>query len=131
MLDARTLATSDLVGFLGGQFEVRKRSENQYFCGRIREIGIVGNELVVRFTWVAAADPPADAESRWVKVDSATADDSYKAPLYKGALTIYVIDVVGSRWILHSKLLQEVLVLYPPDAPKLRKLDATTFVVRS
>ena len=112
--------TSDLLyGFVGGQMEIQNPNKNYIFRGKIETIAVVGEDLVVKFAWLAKGKGDLPIPAGWVKDDNLD---------YSTNLEICSVSNIGpsdseiggdDRICIMSQFIGEVIVLYPPDGSKL------------
>jgi len=91
--------------YSGGQMEVQNEGEGYLFRGEIERIAVEGDELQVRFAWLAKGEGFPPLPERWVSSDRLD---------YSASLQIYSPSDIGDgRICLSSPIVGETVVLYP------------------
>jgi hypothetical protein len=108
-----------LASFVGGQMEIQNENENYIFRGEIKTIAVVGEDLVVKFAWLAKGKGDLSFPEGWI-VDN-NLDYSTNLGICS-ASNIGPSDIEiggGDRICITSPMIGEIIVLYPPDGSKL------------
>ncbi len=113
------LTTQLLAAFIGGQFEVQNTDEKYIYRGEIKTAEVVGGELSMTFSWMARGEGFPPIPTGWVNESNLT----YEASLGDYA---YIASDIGpgreggdNRLCIHSTLIGELGVFYPPNGSKL------------
>lgn len=112
------LTTQNVAHFKGGQMEIQNQREGYIYRGKVESITVQSNQLQVRFAWLAKGEGYPPLPTKWVnavKID------------YCASLTLYSVsnmgpsggDIGGSDRICLTSMLDETVILYPPDGSKL------------
>ena len=97
--------------YVGGQMEIQNQVEEYLYRGKIERIAVEGNELRVRFAWVAKGEGYPPLPKRWVKDDRLD---------YAISLEICSVSDTGDgRICLQSPITHELAVLFPKNGSKL------------
>jgi len=104
--------TSELLSkFVGGQLEIQNRIEEYIYRGEVSEAVVNGNELHVKFKWVAKGDG-LPLPAKWVNEKKTTYDVSL--------LTSSITEIDSGRIAIQTRFVSnEILVFYPPNGSKL------------
>jgi hypothetical protein len=117
------LTNEEVQAYQGGQMEIQNSGERYLYRGEIASIAVEGDELRVKFAWLAKGEGFPPVPKKWVKYD-----DLY----YAANLTIYAAskglgdeDTREERIILNSSFIGELAVIFPPTGSKLdpRKVE--------
>lgn len=100
------LTTEKLIPFIGGQLEIQNPSEGYLYRGEIAQAEVVGNDLKVRFAWIAKNDGgPSRPSPEW------TVHDTFE---YDLNLLIYrASDISMGRIGINSSFIGELAVFFP------------------
>ena len=105
------LTTQAVEKYSGGQMEIQNQNEGYLFRGEVATIVVEDNELRVKFVWLAKGEGFPPLPKRWVKDDKLD---------YCANLEIYhASDLGDGRLALHSPIVGELSVLFPPNGSKL------------
>ncbi len=103
------LNTTVLSPFKGGQLEIQNQGEGYIYRGEIESVVVEGDEVKVKFVWLAKGKgfPPAG----WVNDDNLN---------YAASTVIYSANEIGGgRVAMNSPIVGEMAVFFPPDGSKL------------
>lgn len=104
------LTPDALARFKGGQLEIQNQGEGYIYRGEIASVTVEDNSVKVRFAWLAKGKngfPPQG----WIKDDSL--DYAASTEIYHGS------DIGDGRISMHSPIVGEMAVFFPPDGSKL------------
>lgn len=113
------LTTQTVQRFKGGQMEIQNQNERYLYRGEIETIAVENNALQVKFAWLAKGEGFPPLPKKWVRDDRLD---------YAASLEIYSASDIGSsghetggdsRICLHSPIVGETVVLFPPNGSRL------------
>jgi hypothetical protein len=109
------VTTERLQTFVGGQAEIQNAQEGYLFRGQIASAEVVGDQLTLRFEWLARME---GGMGHWV-LDKRTE--------YKVSTLFYNTQMIGpgetgsDRLCLTSGVTAEIAVLFPPNGSRLAR----------
>lgn len=107
------LLTAELLArFVGGEMEIQNMREDYLYRGPIESATIEGDEVRVRFRWLAKNDGgSASPTATWTKADRLD---------YAVSMQICSVSNIGQgRICLNVPVTGELVVLFPPSGSKL------------
>lgn len=106
------LTTEVLSKFVGGVMEISNRVENHHYMGRIQEIEVKNETLIVKFYWLIKKDK----NKQWKEVSPIS---------YFGNLKICNLSDVGKdRLFICIPVVEETSILFLPTDSKLNQVEA-------
>jgi hypothetical protein len=113
------VTTESMARFKGGQLEIQNEIERYLLRGEIGEITVEGDQLTIRFAWLAKGEGFPPLPNRWVRDSNL----DYSLPLMEGFTGVSDIgpssEGGGNRLAINSVVSNEMLVFFPPDGSKL------------
>lgn len=105
--------------YVGGQMEIQNEIERYILRGEIAQVALEGDELSVRFAWLAKGEGYPPLPERWANKEEL----DYGLTLMEGFTSISDIgpshDGGSSRIAIQSIISNELIVFFPPDGSKL------------
>ncbi|MFA4955134.1 MAG: hypothetical protein WC641_07550 [Patescibacteria group bacterium] len=117
------LTNEDVQPYRGGQMEIQNSGERYMYRGEIASIVVEGDELRVRFAWLAKGEGFPPIPKKWVKYDDL--DYAVSLMFYAASKGLGDEDTREERIILNSSITGELVVIFPPTGSKLdpRKVE--------
>ena len=108
------LTTENMRKFVGGQMEVQNSGEGYLYRGETRIIEVEGTVLKVTFVWLATGEGFPSEPNRWVRSEPKD---------YAASLELYQVleQTETDRLVLHSSIVGETIVFFPPGGSTLDK----------